>query len=154
MDSKGCLGTTDWIIEILSKGTEKTKYALYAKSGVKEYWIIYPYEEAVHQFVLNKADNHYQLMAMFSDEDTASPDLLVLNGLFCPCGGSFQNEIIWSYRSGSASPKIFSRKNHVILFYTKSAKSWNFNAQKERSYMMHKYGFKKSDLFLGYIRLF
>jgi len=79
LDSKGCLGAPDWIIEILSKGNSKkemqTKYALYAESGVKEYWIIYPYEEAVHQFVLNETDNHYQLMAMFSGEDIASPYL-------------------------------------------------------------------------------
>jgi site-specific DNA-methyltransferase (adenine-specific) len=70
---------------------------------------------------------------------------LVLDSIFCPKGGSFQNEIIWSYRTGGASPKRFSRKHDVILFYTKSGKKWLFNAQKERSYMMHKYGFSKSD---------
>jgi DNA modification methylase len=79
-------------------------------------------------------------------DPTASHYLrLILDSLFCPKGGSFQNELIWSYRTGGASSKRFSRKHDVILFYTKSGKSWVFNAQKERSYMMHKYGFKKSD---------
>ncbi len=69
---------------------------------------------------------------------------LVLDAIFCAQGGDFQNEIIWSYKTGGASKKRFARKHDVILFYTKSG-NWKFNPQKERSYMMHKYGFKKSD---------
>jgi Uma2 family endonuclease len=78
LDTKGCLGAPDWIIEILSKGNSKremqTKYELYAENGVPEYWIIYPYEQAVHQFVL-QADGHYQLMAMYAGKDIATPSL-------------------------------------------------------------------------------
>ncbi len=78
LDMKGCLGAPDWIIEILSKGNSKkemqTKYALYAESGVKEYWIIYPYEEAVHQFVLDN-HNNYQLTNMYAGKDIARPQL-------------------------------------------------------------------------------
>ncbi|MDI9349313.1 MAG: DNA methyltransferase [Candidatus Symbiobacter sp.] len=71
---------------------------------------------------------------------------LVCDSVFCGkhSHGQFQNEIIWSYRTGGATKKRFARKHDVILFYSKSD-VWNFNAQKERSYMMHKYGFKKSD---------
>lgn len=69
---------------------------------------------------------------------------LVLDAVFCSGGGDFQNEIIWSYKTGGASRTRFARKHDVIFFYTKS-REWKFNAQKERSYMMHKYGFKKSD---------
>ncbi len=34
--------------------------------------------------------------------------------------GKFRNEIIWSYGLGGSSPKLYSRKHDVILFYTKS----------------------------------
>jgi len=79
LTEQGCLGAPDWIIEILSKGNSKkemqTKYALYQESGVKEYWLVYPYEQAVHQFVLDEQTQKYQLIAMFSNEDMASPQL-------------------------------------------------------------------------------
>ena len=46
----------------------------------------------------------------------------------------FQNEIIWCYKSGGASPKRhFSRKHDIILWYSKS-KSYAFNPQTEKSY--------------------
>lgn len=78
-------------------------------------------------------------------DPTASHYLkLVVDAIFLPHGGDFQNEIIWSYKSGGASKKRFARKHDVIFFYTKTNK-WHFYPQKERSYMMHKYGFKKSD---------
>src|SRR6266566_215711 len=57
---------------------------------------------------------------------------------------NFRNEIIWFYKTGGASKRHFSRKHDVILFYTKTD-DYVFNAQKEKSYMMHEYGFKKSD---------
>lgn len=57
---------------------------------------------------------------------------------------NFQNEIIWCYKTGGASKKRFGRKHDSIYFYTKSS-SYTFNPQKEKSYMMHEYGFKKSD---------
>ena len=78
-------------------------------------------------------------------DPTASHYLkLVLDTIFVPNGGDFQNELIWSYKSGGASKKRFARKHDVIFFYTKT-NNWHFYPQKERSYMMHKYGFKKSD---------
>ncbi len=78
-------------------------------------------------------------------DPTASHYLkLVVDGIFVPNGGDFQNELIWSYRTGGASKKRFAKKHDVIFFYSKS-NNWTFNPQKERSYMMHKYGFKKSD---------
>lgn len=91
LTEQACVGAPDWIIEILSKGNSKKemqdKYALYEESGVKEYWIVYPYEKAVHQFVLDETLGKYQLIAMLSDEDIANPknfsDLQVdLNDVF------------------------------------------------------------------------
>ena len=46
---------------------------------------------------------------------------------------NFHNEIVWSYRTGGASRKRFSRKHDVILFYTKQA-GGTFNLQKEKAY--------------------
>lgn len=78
LDAQGCNGAPDWIIEILSKGNLKKelqiKYALYAESGVSEYWLVYPYEQAVHQFVLNES-GHYELKQMYADDDMAVPYL-------------------------------------------------------------------------------
>jgi len=77
LNEQGCVGAPDWVIEILSKGNSKkeiqTKYALYEESGVREYWIIFPYEKTVQQFVLDEVSEKYQLIAMFSDEDIATP---------------------------------------------------------------------------------
>lgn len=85
LTEQGCLGAPDWVIKILSKGCSKkeiqTKYPLYQESGIAEYWIVYPYEQTVHQFVLDKVTEKYQLTTMFSSEDIATshvfPDLKI-----------------------------------------------------------------------------
>ena len=78
LDKKGCNGAPDWIVEIISRGNSKkemqTKYALYEEAGVREYWIVYPGELAVHQFVLNE-NGRYELKNMYSQEDVAVPAL-------------------------------------------------------------------------------
>jgi hypothetical protein len=56
----------------------------------------------------------------------------------------FRNEIVWCYKTGGASPRHFARKHDLLLFYTKSD-TYTFHALKEKSYMMHRYGFKKSE---------
>lgn len=78
LDKQGCNGAPDWIIEILSKGNSKRelqiKYQLYAESGVQEYWIVYPNDQAINQFVLDE-NGHYQLKFMYTDDDMASSHL-------------------------------------------------------------------------------
>jgi len=78
LDKQGCNGAPDWIIEILSKGNSKkemqVKFALYQESGVHEYWIVYPNDFAIHQFILDENKN-YQLKAMFTDDDVITPTL-------------------------------------------------------------------------------
>ncbi|WP_019866293.1 Uma2 family endonuclease [Methylovulum miyakonense] len=77
LDSRGCLGAPDWIIEILSKSTAQkdtqTKFQLYQEAGVKEYWLVYPYEATVSQFVLDESEEKYQLVKMLSPQDRVSP---------------------------------------------------------------------------------
>ena len=58
---------------------------------------------------------------------------------------NFVNEIIWLYKTGGASKETWARKHDNILFFAKSYGNHTFLPQQERSYMMHKYGFKKSD---------
>jgi Uma2 family endonuclease len=79
LTKQGCEGAPDWVIEILSEGNNKKeirfKYELYEENGVREYWLVYPYEQAVHQFVLNEQTQKYELMVMFPGDEIASPVL-------------------------------------------------------------------------------
>ena len=58
IDERGCVGAPDLIVEVLSGGNSKKeiklKYELYQEAGVKEYWIVYPAEQSVAVFLLNK----------------------------------------------------------------------------------------------------
>lgn len=78
LDEQGCNGAPDWIIEILSKGNSKremqVKYQLYQESGVQEYWLVYPEQQAIHQFVLDDK-GVYQLKQMCAEDDKMSPSL-------------------------------------------------------------------------------
>ena len=64
LDSQGCNGAPDWIIEILSKGTAqkdlKDKFDIYQHAGVKEYWIVHPTEGTVLPYRLDETGS-YQL---------------------------------------------------------------------------------------------
>ncbi len=54
-------------------------------------------------------------------DPTASHYLkLVLDAVFCPQGGDFQNEIIWCYKLGGRPRNGFPKKHDVIFLYTKS----------------------------------
>ncbi|MDO9046512.1 MAG: Uma2 family endonuclease [Methylobacter sp.] len=76
---QGCSGAPDWVIEVLSTGNSKKemrlKYDLYQENGVTEYWLVYPYEQAVYQFLLDKDTEKYQLFAMHAGDDIANPYL-------------------------------------------------------------------------------
>ena len=64
LDNKGCIGAPDLIVEVNSPSTSKRdlhyKFDLYEKSGVKEYWVVFPNDKAVTVFLLQpngKYDN-------------------------------------------------------------------------------------------------
>jgi Uma2 family endonuclease len=69
LDKQGCNGAPDWIIEILSEGNSKRemniKFDLYQESGVSEYWLVYPEQQAIHKFVLE--NGRYQLKQMYAE---------------------------------------------------------------------------------------
>ncbi|MCQ8180783.1 Uma2 family endonuclease [Methylomonas sp. SURF-1] len=78
LTEQGCDGAPDWIIEILSPGNSRRevrlKYDLYEESGVIEYWLVFPYEQIVQQFVLDDSGK-YQLRALYPGNETAAPHL-------------------------------------------------------------------------------
>lgn len=65
LDTQGCNGAPDWIIEILSPTTSKKdlteKFDIYQHAGVQEYWVVYPSEKTVSVFRLDTS-GVYQLL--------------------------------------------------------------------------------------------
>lgn len=72
LDKKGCLGTPDMIIEILSPLTyrkdRKEKFFLYEQVGVKEYWLVSPDEKLVEVFRLEPGGK-YGRPGIYSETD-------------------------------------------------------------------------------------
>jgi len=56
IDKRGCLGAPDLIVEIQSPASAKydlnEKFNIYEKSGVSEYWVVFPYDETIQVFLL------------------------------------------------------------------------------------------------------
>ena len=56
IDKRGSLGAPDLIVEIQSASTAKydltKKFDLYEASGVREYWVVFPYDEVIEVFLL------------------------------------------------------------------------------------------------------
>ncbi|WP_067725846.1 Uma2 family endonuclease [Oceanobacillus damuensis] len=73
LDEKGCAGSPDLIIEILSPSSAKMdkmkKRNLYERAHVKEYWIVDPLNELVEVYHLDK-NELYGKPLFFSTEDT------------------------------------------------------------------------------------
>ena len=63
LDDRGCVGSPDWIVEILSPGNTardtKIKFDLYEESSVREYWIVFPGVKTVAVYALE--GEQYQL---------------------------------------------------------------------------------------------
>ncbi len=79
LDERGCNGAPDLVIEILSPSSAahdlKTKYDLYQRSGVKEYWIIHPAEQTLLVYRLS-ADGKYGAADRFATGDMVPVSLL------------------------------------------------------------------------------
>jgi Uma2 family endonuclease len=73
LDEKGCVGSPDVIIEIISPSSAKMdrmrKRNLYEKALVKEYWIVDPQNELIELYHLNQ-ENLYGKPLFYSMEDT------------------------------------------------------------------------------------
>jgi Uma2 family endonuclease len=80
IDTKGCLGAPDLIIEILSPGNSKKemkdKYEVYEESGVKEYWLVDISNECVFVYVLDKSGKYTGLKPFVTEDIIESSTLI------------------------------------------------------------------------------
>ena len=64
LDAKGCIGAPDLIVEVQSPSTAKKdmreKFDLYERTGVREYWIVFPREKGLTVFLLGKNGKYDQ----------------------------------------------------------------------------------------------
>ncbi len=72
IDTRGCFGAPDLIIEIVSaknsKLDVKDKFAIYEENGVREYWIVSPNDETVNVFVLDE-NGKFQFKGLYAGDD-------------------------------------------------------------------------------------
>ena len=59
IDSKGCIGAPDLVVEVLSPGNTdremNEKFQIYQENGVLEYWLVEPNDRIVLVYILNEA---------------------------------------------------------------------------------------------------
>ncbi len=79
LDTAGCKGAPDLIVEILSPSTSskdlKDKFWLYQEHKVKEYWVVYPGENIIEIFILNEK-NEFESTGKFLPGDTIKSKVL------------------------------------------------------------------------------
>jgi len=84
IDEKGCNGTPDLIIEVISPSSIQhdrvIKFNRYENAGVKEYWIVEPVGKIVSVFVL-QSNNRYGRPEIYIENDNIEvsifPDLVI-----------------------------------------------------------------------------
>ncbi len=76
IDKRGGNGAPDLIIEIVSPGNSKRdlddKFNIYEEVGVKEYWIVQPYEKTLFIYILNKEGKYIGLKPFTEDNKVQS----------------------------------------------------------------------------------
>lgn len=79
LTDRACKGAPDLVVEIISPSTAKrditTKYELYQRYGVKEYWLMYPNDRTLLVYRLSD-DGRYVLPEVFGEGDTVQATLL------------------------------------------------------------------------------
>ena len=78
LDDTGCKGAPDLVMEILSLSTQRhdrfTKFSLYQRAGVREYWIVDPASKTAQSFVLE--DGHYSVKEFGTSGDKMKVNVL------------------------------------------------------------------------------
>lgn len=73
LDEKGCIGAPNFIIEILSPGSQRRdkleKFNLYEMAEVKEYWLVWPEEKMVDVFLLGP-EGKYGRPQTYTEKDS------------------------------------------------------------------------------------
>ena len=89
LDAAGCKGAPDLVMEILSPSTMRhdrfTKFNLYQRAGVREYWIVEPETQTVQVYPLE--NGILQPRAFYGAGDVAKVN--VLDGCFVELGKVF-----------------------------------------------------------------
>lgn len=70
LEDKGCNGTPDWIVEVISPSTQRMDYSIklfkYRTAGVREYWIVNPITKTVQIYSFDDEEDSSQFS--FDDE--------------------------------------------------------------------------------------
>ena len=90
IDTKGCIGAPDIVVEILSPGNNKkelkNKYEVYEEAGVREYWLLQPEGKLFFKYVLNEIGKFESSRVLTSGDEVTSSVLpgfrLVLDEVF------------------------------------------------------------------------
>lgn len=85
IDSRGCMGAPDWILEILSPHTSskdlREKFDVYEEAGVKEYWVVHPQEHTILVYTLSVHGKYQGMLKPYIRTDRVSsvtlPDLVI-----------------------------------------------------------------------------
>jgi Uma2 family endonuclease len=79
VDTRGCTGAPDIVIEILSPGNNqkelRNKYEVYEETGVKEYWIVSPQDKTFLKYTL-KTDGKYEPSKLMTMGDIVTTAVL------------------------------------------------------------------------------
>lgn len=66
IQKQGCVGSPDLVIEILSLGNSRKemtkKFQIYEQAGIKEYWVVFPYEQMIQVYLLE--NDKFQLQPL------------------------------------------------------------------------------------------
>jgi len=78
VDTRGCTGAPDIVIEILSHGNNqkelRNKYEVYEESGVTEYWIVSPQDKTFLKYTL--IEGSYQPSRLYTIGDVITTPIL------------------------------------------------------------------------------
>jgi len=90
LDKRGCIGSPDIVVEILSPGNSKkeliNKYEVYEEAGVKEYWIVSPLDKTFFRYILDNQGKFQPTKLLTEGEEVSTPILpgftLILEEVF------------------------------------------------------------------------
>ena len=92
LDDRGCAGAPDLVVEVISPSSIRhdrlTKFNLYRRAGVREYWIVSPDEQTVQVCVLQ--DGSYQTVDLGVPGDVVKVN--VLDGCFIELARVFRQD--------------------------------------------------------------
>ncbi|MFC1223024.1 Uma2 family endonuclease [Pedobacter sp. BG31] len=79
LDNRGCIGSPDIVVEILSPGNNKkeliNKYEVYEEAGVKEYWIISPTHKTFFRYILDE-NGKFQPTKMLTEGEEVTTKII------------------------------------------------------------------------------